>query len=191
MSSVMAAGRITMKSLAKFGFCLTILLTSVAGKWLISKLVYAKWVKCASHKLSGSVHVTACPCNLSDPPLPSGSLGLDQTLTRCPSIPLLSVSSISSSAGAHHTQIEQRVPPPGSLFNHSVYKGLEKHCQTYRSPRLPSCAPCSRLWAEARLLGDLERDKIVAGLHRDGGAVHAGLQGWNVWEDREGILQDG
>ncbi|XP_062236744.1 bone morphogenetic protein receptor type-2-like isoform X2 [Platichthys flesus] len=31
MSAVMAAGRITMKSLAKFGFCLTILLTSVAA----------------------------------------------------------------------------------------------------------------------------------------------------------------
>lgn len=40
MSTVMAVGRITMKSLAKFGFCLAILLTSVAGKWLISTLIY-------------------------------------------------------------------------------------------------------------------------------------------------------
>lgn len=31
--------RITMKSLAKFGFCLTILLTSVAGKCLIGELI--------------------------------------------------------------------------------------------------------------------------------------------------------
>lgn len=35
MHAVMSVGRITMKSLAKFGFCLTILLTSVAGKCLL------------------------------------------------------------------------------------------------------------------------------------------------------------
>lgn len=62
------------------------------------------------------------------------------------------------------------LPPP---FNCSVYKDLEKHCQTYCSPCLPSCAPCSRLWAGARLLWDLEHDKIVAGLRGDGGTVCA------------------
>lgn len=70
-------------------------------------------------------------------------------------------------------------PWPPSPFNRSVYKGLEKHCQTYCSPCLPSCAPCSRLWAEARLLWDLEHDKIVAGPHGDGGIVHVRL-GWGV-----------
>lgn len=39
MHTDMAVSRITMKSLAKFGFCLTILLTSVAGEWLISALI--------------------------------------------------------------------------------------------------------------------------------------------------------
>lgn len=41
LSAVMAVGRITMKSLAKFGFCLMILLTSVAGEWfIISGLIF-------------------------------------------------------------------------------------------------------------------------------------------------------
>lgn len=50
MSTVMAVGRITMKSLAKFGFCLAILLTSVAGKWLISTLIdlFIYFWECAS-----------------------------------------------------------------------------------------------------------------------------------------------
>lgn len=40
MYTIMAVARITMKSLAKFGVCLTILLTSVAGEWLISELIF-------------------------------------------------------------------------------------------------------------------------------------------------------
>ena len=44
MHTDMAVSRITMKSLAKFGFCLTILLTSVAGEWLISALIlFGEW----------------------------------------------------------------------------------------------------------------------------------------------------
>lgn len=50
MYTAMAVGRITMKSLAKFGFCLMILLTSVAGKWLIRELIFGVKGKCASHK---------------------------------------------------------------------------------------------------------------------------------------------
>lgn len=40
--------RITMKSLAKFGFCLTILLTSVAGEWLASELIFGIREMCLS-----------------------------------------------------------------------------------------------------------------------------------------------
>lgn len=58
MYSVMAGDRITMKSLAKFGFCLTILLTSVAGKCLINTYILLRFVfekerkkaRCACHK---------------------------------------------------------------------------------------------------------------------------------------------
>lgn len=40
VNTIMAVARITMKSLAKFGVCLTILLTTVAGEWLISEFIY-------------------------------------------------------------------------------------------------------------------------------------------------------
>lgn len=50
MHTDMAVSRITMKSLAKFGFCLTILLTSVAGEWLISALILWGGGECAPHE---------------------------------------------------------------------------------------------------------------------------------------------
>ena len=68
MHTDMAVSRITMKSLAKFGFCLTILLTSVAGEWLISALIlFGEWRvlgwgggECAPHEYLMPLHFRCC-----------------------------------------------------------------------------------------------------------------------------------
>lgn len=62
--------------------------------------------------------------------------------------------------------------PHGSVFNHSVYKGLENHCQAHRSLLLPTCALFSTggvggAERSARLLWDLEPD--ISSQSRDGG----------------------